>query len=155
MTKTKEELQRELRLLEEKEGENTTDEAHKLTVINDKFEMFEIDVTPNHDFDPSEKAKITGLVSMVEKSSDKMMKIVNKGTKAKVYEWVEVITLLDLVFEEIFTIVYEIDEYKTPSLPNLDLFEIFLNDNQDFLKVQAKALTEQMNRLAEKYNEKD
>lgn len=155
MQKTKKELQRELRLLEEKEAKKKDDNTHKLTVMDEQFEMFEIDVMPNNDFDAAEKAKITGLVSMVEKSSDKMTKIVDKGSKAKVYEWVEIITLLDLVFEEIFTIVYDIEEYKTPSLPNLDLFEIFLNDNQDFLKVQAKALSEQLNNLAEKYNEKN
>ncbi|WP_430598260.1 hypothetical protein [Enterococcus sp. AZ177] len=155
MTKTKEELQRELRLLEEKEQKNIIDDTHRLTVINDKFEMFEIDVTPNYDFDLAEKAKITGLVAMIEESSKKIKKIINKGTKAKVYEWVEIITLLDLVFEEIFTMIYDLKDYKTPSLPNLDLFEIFLNENQDFIKVQAKTLTEQMDKLAEKYNEKD
>lgn len=155
MTKTKEELQRELRLLEEKEQKNTIDDTHRLTVINDEFEMFEIDVTPNYDFDLAEKAKITGLIAMIEESSKKITSISNKGTKAKVYEWVEIITLLDLVFEEIFTMIYDLKDYKTPSLPNLDLFEIFLNENQDFIKVQAKTLTEQMDKLAEKYNEKD
>ncbi|PZL70131.1 hypothetical protein CI088_15900 [Enterococcus plantarum] len=155
MTKTKEELQRELRLLEEKEQKNTIDDTHRLTVINDEFEMFEIDVTPNYDFDLAEKAKITGLIAMIEESSKKITRISNKGTKAKVYEWVEIITLLDLVFEEIFTMIYDLKDYKTPSLPNLDLFEIFLNENQDFIKVQAKTLTEQMDKLAEKYNEKD
>ncbi|AXH73417.1 MAG: hypothetical protein [Caudoviricetes sp.] len=156
MQNTKKELQQQLRLLEEQEAkkENADNEKHNLVVMNENYEIEELEVIPNYDFTIGEKALIVAQLSDFEVLIEPCKSIIAKQEKANVKEWIQLTIVLDEVFTTIFKIVYDVDVYLVASIPNLDLFEIFINENEEFINEKIKAMTSQFNSLAVAYENK-
>lgn len=153
MTKTKEELQRELRLLEEKEG-NKNINKHTLVVMDENYIISDKEVKPQSDFSVAEQAIIMGSISDLETLVKPCETIIKKKEKASTGEWVQLIVVLDDVFTKVLSIVYDVKDVRIPSLPNFDLFEIFLNENEEFITDQVKSITSQFENISEAYENK-
>ena len=147
--KSKEELLKELELLESKGSEK---ETHTITVMNQEGEMIDLEREPRKSFNAVEKAKITTSVAQLEEVSDTIYEVLGKHTEAYAYEWVLLVAVLDEIMSDTLSIAYdlsEIDGVKVPSLPNLDLFVMFLQSNQDWLQEKAKLFGKQLELISE------
>ncbi|MEQ7297450.1 hypothetical protein [Enterococcus avium] len=150
--KTKEELLKELELLEKKENEEL-EEKHNLTILKGD-EQVDVLTLPKKKFNAIEKSKIVTSLAVLNAIKEELQDVIH-AKDAAISDWLMMILIFDEITTEVLGIAYDQKDTLIPSLPNFDLLAMFLEENQSWIGEKAKLAITQINAVSEEAKTKE
>lgn len=150
--KTKEELLKELELLERKENEIAV-EKHNLTILKGD-EQVDVLTLPKKKFNAIEKSKIVTSLAVLNEIKEELQDVIH-DKDAAISDWLMMILIFDEITTEVLGIAYNQKDTLIPSLPNFDLLAMFLEENQSWIGEKAKLAITQINAVSEEATTKE
>lgn len=150
--KTKEELLKELELLEKKEIQEL-EEKHNLTILKGD-EQVDVQKLPKKKFNAIEKSKIVTSLAVLNEIKEELQDVIH-AKDAAISDWLMMILIFDEITTEVLGIAYDQKDTLIPSLPNFDLLAMFLEENQSWIGEKAKLAITQINAVSEEAKAKE
>lgn len=150
--KTKEELLKELELLEKKEIQEL-EEKHNLTILKGD-EQVDVQKLPKKKFNAIEKSKIVTSLAALNEIKEELQDVIH-DKDAAISDWLMMILIFDEITTEVLGIAYDQKDTLIPSLPNFDLLAMFLEENQSWIGEKAKLAITQINAISEEAESKE